>query len=484
MNDEAGFYKALLDLGMATELDVLVEQALALVLRTGPGERGYLAVLDHDGTVGWRAAHDLEGQDLEAIVASTSSGIARAAMDSGQTISTASAMLDERFRDLESVRRNKVDAVLCVPIGSPALGVLVLQGRPGGPSFAAADIERAETFATHLAPYADRLLQRTDQGDPTAVWRERIRADAVIGRSPAVAAMLKQVAMVAPIDVPVLLQGPTGVGKTSVAQVIHASGDRADQPLVILNCATLPATLAESELFGAERGAHSTATRAVPGKLEAAGRGTLVLDEIGELDPSIQAKLLQVVQDGTYWPLGSTTERKARCRIVAATNVDLEAAIRDGAFREDLYFRLSVFRIEVPSLAARGADALQLAAHFVNEVASRHGLPRLALSPAARAAILGHGWPGNVRELRNAIERGVVVAATEQAPRIEADHLGLAAAPAVADDDALANQTRMFQGALIRRLMQEEEGNVSAVARRLAIHRSHLYTLLKVHGLR
>ncbi|MBX2802841.1 MAG: sigma-54-dependent Fis family transcriptional regulator [Myxococcales bacterium] len=486
MPDEGGsyaaaFYKALLDLGEASDLAGLAQQALDLVVRASPGRRGYLAILDRDGEIGWQAAQDLEGADLEAVVASTSAGIVRTAMTSGQTVNTASAMLDERFRDRESVRRHALAAVLCVPVGDPALGVLVLQGSD---PFSDADIARTETFAKHLAPFADRLLRPAVTADPTEPWRQRLHAEAMIGRSEAIAEMLKQVVMVASIDAPALLLGPTGVGKTSVAQVIHRSSTRAQEPFVVLNCATLPSGLAESELFGAERGAHSTATRPIPGKVAAARGGTLVLDEIGELEPAVQAKLLQLVQEGTYWPLGSASPRQSECRILAATNVDLEEAARTSRFREDLFYRLSVFQIQIPPLSSRGADVLLLAEHFVTEAVARHQLPRVALGAQARASILAHAWPGNVRELRNAMERGSVVAATEQVSEISAAHLGLGStATEPSAGHGLAAQTRQFQGVLVRQALEQENGNVTAAARRLEIHRSHLYTLMKVHGL-
>ena len=207
---------------------------------------------------------------------------------------------------------------------------------------------------------------------------------------------------VARADVRVLISGPNGAGKERIAQIVHANSALRAGPFVAVNCGAIPAELIEAELFGAEAGAYTGATRARTGRFEAANGGTLFLDEIGDLPLAGQVKLLRVLETGQFEMLGSSKTKTARVRILSATNADLPALIREGRFREDLYYRLNVIDIAVPALADRPADILPLARHFLGE--------GLQLSEDAASALMAHDWPGNVRELRNSIERAKLLA--------------------------------------------------------------------------
>jgi transcriptional regulator with PAS, ATPase and Fis domain len=207
---------------------------------------------------------------------------------------------------------------------------------------------------------------------------------------------------IAHADVPVLVTGPNGVGKEKVAEIVQANSAVRSGPFVKVNVGALPAELFESELFGTEAGAYTGATQARAGRFEAADGGTLFLDEIGNLPPNGQAKLLRVLQTGEFERLGSTRTRRVHVRVISATNSDLPAAIRHGTFREDLYYRLNVITLDVPSLSSRPDDILPLAEHFLG--------PDHVLAEDARAALVAHAWPGNVRELRNVLEFAVITA--------------------------------------------------------------------------
>jgi transcriptional regulator with PAS, ATPase and Fis domain len=232
---------------------------------------------------------------------------------------------------------------------------------------------------------------------------------------------------VAPSRSTVLVTGETGTGKELVAGLIHGLSPRADGPFVKVNCAALPETLLESELFGHERGAFTGADRTRIGRFEQAHGGTIFLDEIGDMAAATQAKLLRVLQDREFFRLGGTKAIRADVRIVAATNQELEREIRAGRFREDLFFRLNVIRIHLPPLRERPDDAELLAQHFAVQFAHELGRPVRGLAPAAVARLRAHAWPGNVRELRNVLERAVLLADGE---RIEADDIDLPEAPA------------------------------------------------------
>jgi DNA-binding NtrC family response regulator len=252
--------------------------------------------------------------------------------------------------------------------------------------------------------------------------RERLAPKGIIGRSPALRRALELSTRVAPTRSTVLITGETGTGKELVAGLIHAASPRADAPFVKMNCAALPETLLESELFGHERGAFTSADRVRIGRFEQADGGTLFLDEVGDMSLATQAKLLRVLQDQQFQRLGGTKLLHTDVRIVAATNRDLEEAIGAGDFREDLFFRLNVISIALPPLRERPEDVEVLAHHFLDEFSRELSRSRTGFSRAALAQLRGHSWPGNVRELRNVIERAVLLA---EGPQIEADDVVL-----------------------------------------------------------
>src|SRR3989475_11573598 len=239
---------------------------------------------------------------------------------------------------------------------------------------------------------------------------EQHRFDRSIGGAPAFREALDQAARVAPAETTVLLTGESGTGKELVARAIHYASRRAEGPFVAVNCAALPETLAESELFGHERGAFTGADRLKRGRFELAAGGTLFLDEIGDLTPSVQAKLLRVLQERQYERVGGTTSLRADVRLITATNRDLEHLVEAGTFRADLYYRLAVFGIHLPALREREGDVLVLAEYFLRTLGERMGRRKSRLSDQARQLLLAHTWPGNIRELQNAIERALIAA--------------------------------------------------------------------------
>jgi DNA-binding NtrC family response regulator len=244
----------------------------------------------------------------------------------------------------------------------------------------------------------------------------------VIYASPQMHEVVRLAVSIARSDAPVLITGPNGSGKEKLAEIIQANSRRKDQPFVRVNVGALPENLFEAELFGAEAGAYTGATKLRLGRFEAANGGTLFLDELGTLPLQAQAKLLRVLQTGEYERLGSSTTRKADVRIVSATNLDLPRAIAAGLFREDLFFRLNVIELYVPPLCDRPEDLLPLAEHFLKRLAEKEGKGHLRLGEDALTALLGHDWPGNVRELQNRLQRAVLV---EMEEFITAGDLGL-----------------------------------------------------------
>jgi two-component system response regulator HydG len=257
---------------------------------------------------------------------------------------------------------------------------------------------------------------------------ERLREEAgrppgvegILGASRAMEEVLRKIRLVAPTRMNVLITGESGTGKELVARAIHDLSPRAGRPFLPLNCAAIPETLLETELFGHEKGAFTGASASRPGKLESAEGGTLFLDEVGDVSPAIQAKLLRAIEQKEVLRVGSSQVLHVDVRILAATNRELKALVEEKTFREDLYYRLNVFGIQVPPLRDRREDIPKLAEHFLEALARENAVPRKHLAPAALKALLSYGWPGNVRQLRNAIESAVLVSGGET---IEADDL-------------------------------------------------------------
>ena len=482
---ERDLYRRLLELGLRCDLSVLLRDALALIVEVTGARLGYLELHDDEQTTGverpWSIAHGLSPTQVEDVRARLSRGVIAYALASGATIVTPSARLDPRFRDRATVQERQIEQVLCAPVGTePSIGVLYLEGRAGGDAFTEEDRVRAELFACHLAPLADRLLGRHVHADPTRRLRRTLRLEGLVGKSAALAALLREIALVGPLDVNVLLTGETGTGKSQMARIIHRNGPRSAGPFVEVNCATLQDELLESELFGVEAGAHSTALRRVPGKVAAAEGGTLVLDEVDELSPACQAKILHLLQSRQYHPLGSVHAVHADVRIIAATNADLHLAVTQHRFRQDLLYRLEVLPLRVPSLAERPDDIALLAVHFCARACARHGFAPLELGRAAIRAAAAATWPGNVRQLAHAVEAAVIRAAGEGARAVAPAHLfAVEGEPHVSFQEA----TRRFQAELVRDTLAQTEWNLAGAAQRLALERAELETLIQAFGL-
>jgi len=326
-----------------------------------------------------------------------------------------------------------------------------------------------------------------------------------MGASPKMQAVKAMIERVAPVDITVLVWGESGVGKELVARALHAASQRRNRPFVKVNCAALPSELLESELFGYERGAFTGASRSKPGKFELADTGTIFLDEIGEIAPSGQAKLLQVLQDREFARLGSLRDTRVDVRVIAATNKNLGELAPQGRFREDLYYRLSAMSIHVPPLRERPEDIPWLSELFLVEFAAQYGRDAPALSPSTLERLARHRWPGNVRELQNAIKRIVVLGSDgfvvhapappgyDDAPAgpaapeaIPAPH---AAAQATGPDDGLGLREIVHraatgaEAAALRCVLELVRWNRLEAARRLRVSYKTLLVKMKLHGL-
>ena len=347
------------------------------------------------------------------------------------------------------------------------------------------------------------VMERAIEARRLRVDNQRLEAEQTLGRriigaSRPMRRLLEATSRVASRDVTVLVRGETGTGKEFVAELLHAQSTRADKKLIRFNCAALPADLADAELFGHARGAFTGANASRPGFFAQADGGTLILDEVGELPPSVQAKLLRALQEGEIQPVGSGRIDKVNVRVVASTNRDLAADVKAGSFREDLYYRLAVVELVVPPLRDRKDDIPALAEEFARRYGDRFGLGTITLEPALIDALVRTDWPGNVRQLENTIARlaalstgGLISLADFRAADTSSSSSSQSMPANDADDPApdarngpsLREQVEAFERGLVARALDATGGNQSEAARRLGVSRVTLIDKMKKYGL-
>ena len=341
----------------------------------------------------------------------------------------------------------------------------------------------------HLMQVVNKALEVRALRDENRQLKEqlgrRYEYDNIIGRSQPMQEIFATIERVAPTRATVLLAGESGVGKDLIARAIHFHSPRRDRPLVKINCSSIPENLMESELFGYEKGAFTGAVASKPGKFEQADTGTVFLDEIGDVPGPIQVKLLRILQEREFERLGSNTTRHTDVRVVAATNQDLRAALEQGTFREDLYYRLNVVPLNIPPLRDRKQDIPFLANHFIQKLAPDSGSQVESMTDAAMEKLMGYHWPGNVRELENVIERSLVLCRGKQ---LDAGDIKLESAPRPRGQ----NETHFlpegmtldqYEQELIREALRRADGNKSQAARLLGLTRNALRYRLTQMGL-
>ena len=388
------------------------------------------------------------------------------------------------MKALEKMREEELDTPVIMISGHATIESAVKAIQLGAYNF----VEKPLSLDKTVIVVKNALRQRTLEQENRDL-RERVESRQVlIGESPTMLDLKKQIGIAAPTNGRVLIFGENGTGKELVARSVHAQSLRSKGSFVEVNCAAIPEELIESELFGHVRGAFTGAVSDKKGKFLAADGGTLFLDEVGDMSLKTQAKVLRVLQEQKFEPVGSTQSIAVDCRVIAATNKELAEEIRAGNFREDLYFRLNVIPFHMPPLRDRREDVVPLATHFIVAFCAEYGKKAKEMSPSALDRLMAYGWPGNVRELKNVIERLVIMVPGDV---IDLDDLPVALS--TTDDEgfetfndypSLSSAREAFETQYIAHKLRANKGNVSKTAEALRIERSHLYRKMKAFGIR
>ncbi len=488
----------------------LVGVVLDAALELSGAERALLVARESDGVWRVRGYRGLARRGGDGEAPGFSRSIAARALDEGTPLATVDASADGRLDAAASVHALALRSVVAVPLrfGDGADGVLYLDDRLRAGAFGAADValllDLADLAALALASAESvrrerrsaRRLERLRRTLAETVERQGVELvglrrlgqaaplAGLIGDSEPMRRVAGLVERVAVAEVPVLVLGESGVGKELVARAIHALSPRRDRPFVSENCGAIPEPLLESTLFGHVRGAFTGADRARAGLFEAADGGTLLLDEIGEMSPGMQTKLLRVLQEGEVRAVGGERTRKVDVRVIAATHRDLEAMLRAGTFRQDLYYRLAVVNVAVPPLRARVADIAPLVAHFVEKHARGRAI---SVDRRALALLQAHPWPGNVRQLENEVQRALLLATDvlrpeDLSPAVTGPERTESREGSPLDALDLRGQTVALERRLIRRALAEH-GTQAAAARALGVSRFGLQKMIRRLGL-
>ena len=413
-------YQQLIDLGkrLLTEADInrLLKVAMDSVIEISRAERGIIILFDERGCIQFQTARSLDKEDIEHPQFEVSRTIIDKVRNNGSPINLQNALNDPEFQKRKSVDDLKILSVVCLPLiqNQNIFGVVYLDNRTVAGIFEPKTYFFIQEFtnfislAAHSSLERKRLVNRINKLE--SELRIKYDFDSIIGQHPKMLEILQLICQVADTDATVLIQGESGTGKELIARALHYNSSRKDKAFIPVNCAALPEQLLESELFGHVRGAFTGAIRNKPGWFERADRGTIFLDEVNDMSPALQSRLLRILQTGDYSRVGATDIRKCDVRVVAATCKFLKELVTLGKFREELFYRLNVVDINLPPLRERKSDIPLLIQHFLKIFTTKHSKDSLKLSPEAESLLISYDFPGNVRELENVIQRAVIFA--------------------------------------------------------------------------
>ena len=470
-----------------SDLDQLQAKILELIFEVVPAERGAI-LLDGKGNEKFSSLFAHPGSKKQGEPMRVSRTITRQVMGQGVAILGADVPGSEGLSGVESLLTFHVRSLLCVPLTvfQKVIGCIYLDTTSRVTRFDRDHLELVAGIAgiSAVALENSRRLQWLEQENLRLAAEINLQHN-MVGESPAMKEVYRSLSRVAPTESTVLVGGESGTGKELVARALHRNSPRAARPFVTINCAAIPEGLLESELFGYERGAFTGAAGQKKGRLEMADGGVIFLDEIGELAPALQVKLLRVLQEREFERLGGSRPISIDIRLIAATNQDLAAAVKAHTFREDLYYRLNVVSLVVPALRERLEDVPILAEYFVAKFAAKCKVKAKKISPEAMAGLMNYDWPGNVRELENAIERALVLGVSETIRPEDLPESILEKGPAPGMQEAKYHRSvAQLKKHLILTALEEAKGSYTEAARILGVHANYLHRLVRNLNLR
>ena len=467
-------------------LEDLLQRLLELLFEVVPAQRGAI-LLTTEESLDSSFVFGLDRVNVKDKAVNVSRTIAQQVLRDGVAL-LANDAETKSLLSTDSVIRARTRSVMCVPLVmiDHRLGVLYLDTTIAGDQFNRDHLQ----LVTAIAGIAAVAIENARHFEWLQTENERLLADVniehnMVGESPAMQRLYHFISKVAPTDSTVLIAGESGTGKELAARAMHRNSKRAQKPFMAVNCAALTESLLESELFGHEKGSFTGAFSQKKGRLEVADGGTVFLDEIGELTPALQVKLLRVLQEREFERVGGTVTIKVDLRVIAATNKNLEDAIEAAEFRQDLYYRLNVVSLEMPPLRERREDIMLLASYFADKYGTKCNRKLVGISADARACLTAYDWPGNVRELENAIERAIVLGTTdvilpEDLPEALLEREASAAQSTVGYHEAVTQTKKQ----IILKAIEEAKGNYTEAAKLLGVHPNYLHRLIRNLNLR
>lgn len=478
-----------------SDSEKLLHAAIDYAIEMSGAERGMLILFGEQGEVFFETARNLDKKDIENPKFEISKTIINTVKNNVKPICLRNALDEPLYKKSKSIDRLKILSVICLPLQyeGELFGVLYLDNRTVRGSFKQETCSFLQEFADFISLSAFRALERKKLSnhilDLESKLRQEYEFEALLGHSPQMIRVLELVSQVSETDATVLIEGETGTGKELVARAIHRNSQRREKPMVSINCGAIPENLLESELFGFEKGAFTGAAKRRKGKFEQAEGGTIFLDEVDEMSPALQVKLLRILQWGEYSPLGSDATCQCDVRIVAASKKPLHELVQKGLFRDDLYYRLNLIRIYIPPMRERKEDIPLLADYFLQKARERFSKPAKKITQEVLDYLMEYNFPGNVRELENILNRAVILC---NGPEIQVKHLPAEILPGSRTEqtielsfkEAKRRFLEEFERSYLMKVLNESNGIIKKAAQLAGMHEKNFHDKLKKYGLK
>ena len=471
------------------DLDQLLELIIETATRMMDAKASSLLLLDHKtNKLHFKVATGEKGTDVKQFEIDLGQGIAGYVAETGEPLLIPDVAQDPRwYKEISESIGFKTQSIACVPMkmNGDIIGVVEIIDKADGSSIQSEDLKILSVFADLAAQAIGNARKiEHDKKEIRDLKKELQGKYEIVGESSALRKVISDSIKVANSKSSTLILGESGTGKELLARLIHRAGSRKDEPMIVLNCAALPETLLEDGLFGHEKGAFTGAAGQKIGKFELADKGTIFLDEIGEMSPNMQTKLLRIVQEGVFYRVGGNKSIPVDVRLISATNRNIEEEVAQGRFREDLYYRINVVQIRMPPLRERREDIPLLAQYFLDIFKKERGTSNLVISKDAMNLMVEYDWPGNVREMKNALERAVVMGNGKQ---ILPEDLPTFACkpqyPGLEVGLSLKEATDLFKKEFIKINLRHTDGNRSLAAKKMKIQRTYLSRLIAKYEL-